>query len=98
MVNVLLVFHIVIALLLITVILLQKTGSDGLSGLSGGSNTGVISAQSAANFLTKTTVILASLFIVNALVLGNLSIRTEDSIATKMKPTTQNQSSLPMAK
>ena len=87
MINALLIIHIVIALLLITVILMQRTGNDGLSGLSGGSNAGLISVQSAANFLTKTTVVLAAAFMVNALVLGNLSIKKDDSLSSKMHKT-----------
>lgn len=72
--NVLLFIHIVISLTLIAVILLQKSSSDGLSGLASTSgNMGIVSGRAAANFLTKTTMILATMFIVNALILANLS-------------------------
>ncbi|NDB83001.1 MAG: preprotein translocase subunit SecG [Alphaproteobacteria bacterium] len=73
MLNILLIIQIVISILLVTVILIQRTGSDSLSGLSGGGNTGAMSARSAANFLTYTTVILAMLFLLNSILLANLS-------------------------
>jgi preprotein translocase subunit SecG len=86
MLEILLIVQIVISLLLIGVILLQRTGADSLSGLSGGGNTGVVSARAAANFLTRTTVILASLFILNSIVLANLSSKTHsDSIEKKIE-------------
>lgn len=85
MMNILLFIHMVIAVLLIIVILLQRTGTDGLSGIGGGNNMGVVSARSAANFLTKTTIILATLFFVNALVLANLSSRRSPDMVEKIE-------------
>lgn len=95
MMNILLFIHMVIAILLIIVILLQKTSSDGVAGLSGNNN-GLVSARSAANFLTKTTILLATLFFANALVLANLSSRKSSKVTPaideKMR-TTQGQNS-----
>ncbi|MDX1917392.1 MAG: preprotein translocase subunit SecG [Rickettsiaceae bacterium] len=79
MLNILLIVQIVISLLLVTVILLQRTGSDSLSGLSGGGTSGVMSARSAANFLTNSTIVLASLFLLNSVVLANLSSKVSQS-------------------
>ncbi|MEY3196919.1 MAG: preprotein translocase subunit SecG [Pseudomonadota bacterium] len=76
MLDILLVVHAVIALLLIAVILMQKNSGDGLAGLGssgGGNNMGVVTARTAANFMTKTTVVLATAFIINSLILANLS-------------------------
>ncbi len=73
--NILLFIHIIISLLLIAAILLQKTGSDSLSGLSGGSGMGIMTSKSAANFLTQVIVVLATLFLINAIILANLSSR-----------------------
>jgi preprotein translocase subunit SecG len=71
---ILLVVQIILAVLLVSIILLQRSGSDGLGGLSGsGSNNGVVSSKASANFLTKATAILATLFMINSLVLGNLA-------------------------
>lgn len=86
MMNILLFIHMVIAILLIIVILLQKTSSDGVAGLSGNNN-GLVTARSAANFLTKTTIVLATLFFANALVLANLSSKK----ASKITPVIQEK-------
>lgn len=73
MLNILLVVHIVVAVLLIVVILLQRSSTDALAGLGGGNNMGVVTARSAANFMSRMTVILAIAFMVNSLILANLS-------------------------
>lgn len=85
MFNTLLFIHLVIAILLIVVILLQRTSADGLSGIGGGNNMGLVSGRSAANFMTKTTVILATLFFINSLVLANLSSKSSTGITKKME-------------
>jgi preprotein translocase subunit SecG len=98
--NVLLFIHIIVALLLIAVILLQKTSTDGLSGIGGGSNMGLVSARSATNFMTKTTIVLGILFFINSLVLANLSSRKSE-IYNKIEHSTEQikeDSSLPVAK
>jgi len=68
---VLLVVQMLIALALIIVILVQRTAQDG-GGLTGGGSTmgGLFTARGSANLLTRTTAILATLFIVNSLALG----------------------------
>lgn len=86
MLNTLLFVHLIIAILLVVVILLQKTSTDGLSGIgSGGNNMGVMSGMSAANFLTKTTIVLAIIFFSNALVLANLSTKKHTDITKKIE-------------
>lgn len=108
MFNSLLFVHLVIAITLIIVILLQKTSSDGLSGIGGGNNMGIMSGRAAANFLTRTTIILAVIFFINALILANLSTNNFGSIGSKLRSpaaeTVENQekdednTSIPMAK
>jgi preprotein translocase subunit SecG len=78
---ILLVIHIIIAILLVGIILIQRTSNDGLSGLSGGSNTGVMSSRASANLLTRITAILAALFMVNSLVLANLAARSHKTVS-----------------
>ncbi len=86
MLNTLLFVHLILALLLVAVILLQKTSTDGLSGIGGGGNNmGVMSGRSAANFLTKTTIILAVVFFANALILANLSTKKHTDISVKLE-------------
>lgn len=86
MLNTLLFIHLVIAILLVIVILLQKTSTDGLSGIGGGGNTmGLVSSRSAANFFTKTTVVLGVIFFANAIILGNLSSKSVKSVVDRIE-------------
>ncbi|NRB11059.1 MAG: preprotein translocase subunit SecG [Rickettsiaceae bacterium] len=106
MINTLLFIHLIIAILLIVVILLQKTSTDGLSGIGGCGNMGLVSGRSAANFLTKTTIVLAAVFFANALLLANLSSKQHDDIAKKLEQpnkkledtTIPQQEAVPIAK
>ncbi len=74
--NVLLIVQLILAIALIAVILLQKTAQDG-GGLMGGGGAGTMgglfTARGSANFLTRTTAVLATLFILNSLALGILA-------------------------
>ena len=68
MYSVLLVSQFILVVLLAFFILIQRTSSDGLSGLSGGgSNFMGAPKRKKGNFLTKTTMILAILFLINSI-------------------------------
>lgn len=95
MLEILLIIQIVIGLLLIGIILLQKTGADSLSGLSGGGNTGVVSARAAATFLTRTTIILAAAFMLNSIVLANLSTRSSKTVIEQFENEKKEYDSAP---
>ncbi|MFN7400006.1 MAG: preprotein translocase subunit SecG [Sandaracinobacter sp.] len=69
--NFLLVVHGLIALALVGVILIQKSEGGGLT--SGGNASGLVSARGAADLLTRSTAILATLFIVSSLGLAWLA-------------------------
>ena len=73
MTTILFIVQIFIVLLLALVILFQKTGSDGLSGLSGGGG-GVVSGKAVSNIFTKLTMILAVAFMVNSLLLAKFAV------------------------
>lgn len=96
--NILLFVHVVISVLLITAILLQKTGADSLSGLSSGNNSGlgVMTPHSAANFLTRVIIFLAICFFANAIILANISSTKDGKIASKIS-TQDNRSSINIA-
>ena len=66
--NVVLIIHLILALGLIGVVLLQRSEGGGLGMGSGGGN-GAVSGRSAATILTRITWVLASAFIVTSLVL-----------------------------
>jgi preprotein translocase subunit SecG len=64
----LLVVHAIIAAALVGVILMQRSEGGGLG--MGGSPTGLMSARGAADFLTRATTILASLFVLMSIALA----------------------------
>ena len=68
MVILLFVVHVLIALALIGVVLLQKS-EGGALGMGGGGMSGFMTGRSTANVLTRTTMILAVLFFVTSLAL-----------------------------
>ena len=69
--NFILVLNIILAVLLIGVILLQRS-EGGALGL-GVSQDNFVSSRSASSFLTKTTAIIATLFIMTSIVLTIIS-------------------------
>ena len=75
--NFILSINIILAVLLIIVVLLQKS-EGGALGL-GVSQDNFISSRSAGNFLTKATAIIATLFIVTSI---SLTIISKDQFST----------------
>lgn len=73
--TVILVIHLLLAVGLIAVILVQRSegGGLGIGGGNSGGNFGVMSSRSAANLLTRTTAILAGAFMLTSLGLALLS-------------------------
>ena len=69
--NLILILNTILAFLLVVVILLQKS-EGGALGL-GVSQDSFISSRSASNFLTKTTAIIATLFIITSIALTIIS-------------------------
>jgi preprotein translocase subunit SecG len=72
MITVVLVVHLIIALALVGVVLLQKSEGGGL-GMGGGGMSGFMTGRSTANLLTRTTAILAACFFVTSIGLALLS-------------------------
>ena len=69
--NFVLILNIILAILLIVVVLLQKS-EGGALGL-GASQDSYISSRSAGSFLTKTTAVIAALFIITSISLTIMS-------------------------
>ncbi len=67
----LLVVHIIVAAALVTVILVQRSEGGGLA--SGGNPGGLMSARGAADFLTRLTAILATIFVILSIMLAALA-------------------------
>jgi len=73
----------IVSLMLIGIILLQRSKSEGL-GLAFGSGMGeTLFGSRAGNVLTRITVILGVVFLVNTLVLANLFTRRQASLAER---------------
>jgi preprotein translocase subunit SecG len=67
----LLIIHMIIAAAMVAVILMQRSEGGGLG--VGGSSSGLMTARGAADFLTRATAILATLFVVLSIVLAGLA-------------------------
>ncbi len=89
MATVLLVIHLMIALALIVMILLQRSEGGALGMGGGGAGGGMMSGRSAANMLTRTTGYLAAIFFATSITLAILakSDRTPTSILDTLSPT-----------
>ena len=79
--NVVLAIHLILALLLIGVVLLQRSEGGGL-GMGSGGGGGVVSGRAAATALGKITWALAGLFIVTSITLTILA--AADSAGTSV--------------
>lgn len=66
-----LIVHTLLAIALVAVILLQRSEGGGL-GIGGGNAGGLVSARGAADLMTRSTTIIAALFILTSLVLAML--------------------------
>tara|TARA_B100001105_G_scaffold49090_1_gene36958 strand:- start:18 stop:320 length:303 start_codon:yes stop_codon:yes gene_type:complete len=75
--NIILILNIVLAILLVAVVLLQKS-EGGALGL-GASQESFISSRSASSFLTKTTAIIATFFIITSI---SLTIMSKDEFSS----------------
>ena len=75
--NIILIVNIISALILVVVILLQKS-EGGALGL-GVSKESFVSSRSAGSFLTKTTAIVATLFIITSI---SLTIISKDEFSS----------------
>ena len=75
--NIILILNIVLAILLVAVVLLQKS-EGGALGL-GASQESFVSSRSAGSFLTKTTAIIATFFIITSI---SLTIMSKDEFSS----------------
>src|SRR5687767_2185459 len=82
----------IIAAALVGLVLMQRSEGGGLGIGGGGSPGGLMSARGAADFLTRTTKWLAVLFVILAIVLAALAVKTtsgreiDDSLGTAAVP------------
>lgn len=69
---VILVIHLIIAIAMVGVILIQRSEGGGL-GIGGGTMGGMMTARGTANLLTRTTAILAGVFMATSIILAIMS-------------------------
>lgn len=87
MLTVLLVLQIIITTCLVVVILIQRNASDGMAGLASSGNS-IMSGRASANFLTRTTAVFATVFIINSLLMAAIvsrSGKSNDSIVDDLQ-------------
>ncbi len=73
--TIVLIVHLLIALALVGVILLQRS-EGGALGIGGGGFGGLMTGRQSANLLTRTTAVLAACFIATSLALALLASHT----------------------
>lgn len=71
--QVILVIHLLIALAIIALVLLQRSEGGGILGSGGGGLGGIATPQATANVMTRATWVCISCFFVTSLVLGILA-------------------------
>ena len=93
MYGILIVIQVIISVLLVVVILMQASKGGGLAGIAGGmSSSAVFGGRSAANFLSRSTTILAVLFMVICLALALMS-----KARTTVRSVTQTEAVQPIS-
>jgi preprotein translocase subunit SecG len=72
--NLIIVVHVVVALAIIGLVLLQHgKGADMGSGFGGGASSSLFGATGSANFLSRATAVLATMFFILSLVLAYIA-------------------------
>ncbi len=74
--NVLLVIHLLVAVGVVALVLIQQgKGADAGAAFGGGASSTVFGSQGSASFLTRATGVLATIFFITSLSLAYLSIQ-----------------------
>lgn len=97
MTAVFLIIHLMLAIGLVTVVLLQRSDGGALGGLGGGGNPssggfgGLMSGRQSASLLTRVTAILAACFMGTSLLLAILAAHRSQPTSILEIPTTSEQ-------
>jgi preprotein translocase subunit SecG len=97
--NIIIVVHVLVALAIIGLVLLQHgKGADMGSGFGGGASSSLFGATGSANFLSRATAVLATLFFILSLVLAYLATnRPHESGSVVDRVPQQQQPAAPAA-
>ena len=97
--SILIVAHVIMAILIIIVVLFQKSDKDSLAGI-GGANASADTIKTSDSSLNKFTTILIAVFMINSLILAKLAfvnnsdgkkLEIDSVIEQKDKETPKNQ-------
>jgi preprotein translocase subunit SecG len=95
--NVFVIVHVLVALAIIGLVLLQHgKGADMGSGFGGGSSSSLFGATGSANFLSRATAALATVFFLLSLALAYLATnqpRESGSVVDRVRPAQQQERS-----
>jgi len=98
--SVLLVTHVVISVTIVALVLFQRgKGADAGAAFGSGASGTVFGAKGSANFLSRTTAVLATLFFVTSLslaYLGSRTSRTQSLMESVVVPAEEISSVLPV--
>jgi preprotein translocase subunit SecG len=93
--NVAIIVHVLIAAAIIGLVLLQHgKGADMGSGFGGGASSSLFGATGSANFLSRTTAVLAAIFFATSLALAYLATqkpREAGSVVDRVAPAQQKK-------
>ena len=103
--SLLLVFHVITAIIIVVLILLQKgKGADMGSAFGAGASGTMFGSKGSANFLSRSTAVLATIFFITSLTLAYLNkgtvVKNNDSILdtiTIIEEDDQNNDSSPVS-
>jgi len=91
------VLEVIVCLLLAGIILLQKPKDGGMNAMLGGGMGEALFGAQVGNVLVKATIVLGTIFLLNTLVLSNLTSRaTSTSIMERARSTPPPAQTLPM--
>lgn len=103
--SLLLVFHVITAIIIVVLILLQKgKGADMGSAFGAGASGTMFGSKGSANFLSRSTAVLATIFFITSLTLAYLNkgtvVQNNDSILDTIniiEEDDQNNNSIPVS-
>ncbi len=98
MISILLVIHVLLSLAIITLVMIQRgKGADAGAALGGGSSGSIFGARGAANFLSRSTAVLATAFFITSLGLAYLSSNQQTAAVSNGSVLEQPAAEMPAA-
>lgn len=99
MTTLILVIHVMIAIALICVVLLQRSegGALGIGGGGGSGGSSLLSGRGAANLLTRATAVLAASFMATSLILAILAGGSQNRSVLETTPNDTVAPAVPLA-